>query len=427
MKMRFANTIQRFRRRLRRSGFWPALLVGGLLLPWAPLAADLLHMKNGDELEGFYVREADGFVEFKMADGTDRKIPADEVKRLELGYTGVPLCYSTRAKPEEKVCNVLLHEIRDDKMIIADQKGYTRLRSIDIYDVGFAELNRVGDFQKIAPLLTKDLKVRATRARDRTEASENGSDGSAGDGGDAESGEPGQSETGDASDPDTKPGESNGEDPTDVAGENGSATPGEDGQANQPDPDDIIEGSVAEIRGDRVLIRDENGELREIEDGRIQLVAFQGPPESERPRPEREFRYSDLYPGIPQLGSDQRMKGYGLFGGFHFALFAVLWEFRAAQEASAAAAGDPTVLLFNNTSYLEQFERHQRNQMMFGIAAGLVYAWHLVDWFYFGDPAVPQGGGSKDANRPAIHLDGYQYQDGEYREEVYRVGLQLRF
>lgn len=371
--------------------------------------ADLLILKSGEELEGFYVREADGMVEFKLADGSDRNIPRDDVQRLQLGYTGVPLCYSTRQKPEEKICNVLLHEIRGDQMIIADQKGYVSLRSVDFYDVGFAELNRVGDFQKIAPLLTKNLKIRATRAKEREADPENTGE---------QTGDPeknGEGENPD-SDPDQKPPTDGGEtkDPEKKPGEPASES-------------EIVEGSVAEIRGDRVLIRDESGQLREIEDGRIQLVAFQGPPESERPRPARDFQYSDLYPGVPQLGSGQNAKAYGMFGGFHFALFAVLWEFRAANEASAAASGDLSVILFNNTSYLEEFERHQRNQMIFGIVAGLVYGWHLVDWFYLGGPDASGAPGLEDEKRPAILLDGYEKRDGEYREEVYRVGLQLRF
>lgn len=387
------NRRRRLPARLVRIGF--ALLLA--VFPVTAAFADLLHLKNGEELEGFYVQEADGLVEFKMADGTDRKIPKDDVKRLELGYTGVPLCYSTRDKPEEKICNVLLHKIRGDEMIIADQKGYVKLRSIPMYDVGFAELNRIGDFQKIAPLLTKNLKIRATRSRVQKP----------------------NSETGDPDATDREPGE------TDPTNPEKNGDPENTDSSKNPEPvDDIVEGSVAEIRGDRVLIRDESGELREIEDGRIQLVAFQGPPESERPRPPREFKYSDLYPGIPQIGSEQTNKGYALFGGFHFALLGILWEFRAAQAASAAAEGDLTVLLFNNTTYLEQFERHQRNQMIFGIVAGAVYVWHLVDWFYLGNTGDPGGNGSK---QPAILLDGYEQRDGEYREEIYRVGLRISF
>ncbi|MEQ9366747.1 MAG: hypothetical protein RIF32_21085 [Leptospirales bacterium] len=382
-----------------------AALLAFAVASTSPAFADLLHLKNGEELEGFYIREADGLVEFKLADGTDRKVPSVEVKRLQLGYTGVPLCYSTRAKPEEKICNVLLHEIRGEEMIIADQKGYVSLRSVNMYDVGFAELNRVGDFQKIAPLLTKNLKIRATRSQAPEMDPERAP------------GEDGASKAA-AGETDQKPGEGEAS-PTDPL----ASTEGGENQTGEKN--DIVEGSVAEIRGDSVLIRDESGELREIEDGRIQLVAFQGPPESERPRPPREFRYSDLYPGIPQMNSDQRTKGYALFGGFHFALFAVLWEFRAAQEASAAAEGDLSVLLFNNTSYLEEFERHQRNQMMFGLVAGIVYAWHLVDWFYAGNSGGPVG--AQESKRPAILLDGYENRDGEYREAVYRLGLRMRF
>ena len=367
-----------------RSSFSRHLLVALLTvavalspLTVAPLQADLLRLKSGEELEGFYIREVDGVVEFKLADGTDREIPADEVANLEMGYTGVPLCYRTKEKPDEEVCNVLLHKIEGNQMVIADQRGYLSLRKIPLHTVRTAELNRVGEFQKIAPLLQKDLKIRATQAQDQ-------------------------------SPPD-------GEAPSD-----GETPP--DGEA--PQQDSTVEGEIAEIRGDRVFIRDSNGELREVEDGRIQLVAFQGPPKA--PEAEREFRFSDLYPGVPQYGSDQRNLAYGIFGSFHFALLGFLFEYNAATQASAKAQSDITVLLFNNTTYLEEFNRHQRNQAMFLGIAGLVYIWHVVDWFYLGPP--PDSSQlAPDEQSPAMLFDGYEYSIGTHREAVYRMGLRLAF
>ena len=182
-----------------------------------------------------------------------------------------------------------------------------------------------------------------------------------------------------------------------------------------------------------MVIRDESGELREIEDGRIQLVAFQAPDPEPVPTPDepddsdREFRYRDLYPGVPQYGIGNRGKAYGMFAGFHLALLGVLLEFRAAEAASDAAASDPAVFLFNNTTYLEQFEAHQRNQMILGGVAGLVYLWHVVDWFYFDNRTGPADASKAQPDQPAMLLDGYEYRDGEHREDVYRVGLQLAF
>jgi hypothetical protein len=366
------------------------LLLLALAWPTVALHADLLQLKSGEELEGFYIREADGQVEFKLADGTDRRVPAGEVARLEMGYTGVPLCYATRDKPDERICNVLLHEIRGDQMIIADQKGYLGLRTVPLDQVGFAELNRVGDFQKIAPLLRPDLKIRATSARAREPGGENG---------DAVP-EPGPDAGGDAT----------------------TISPGD----TRDSEGSVIEGSVAEVHGDRVLIRDGSGQLREIEDERIQLVAFQGPPKEEAVAA-REFRYRDLYPGIPQIQAGERGVGYSMFGGFHLAFVGILWEYRAAQAASRKAQGDLTVLLFNNTGYLEEFERHQRNQKILGLVAVGFYAWHLVDWFYMGRPADFAPAGEDSSDGPALRIDGYEYRDGQYREDVYRVGLRLNF
>ena len=411
VRNRFRAAAARARRRYGRIVTVVCVVLASL--PMSSARADLLFLKNGEELEGFYIREADGLVESKLADGTDRNVPRVEVERLQLGFTGVPLCYSLREKPAERICNVLLHEIRGNEMIIADEKGYVKLRSVRLDQVGFAELNRVGDFQKIAPLLKKNLKIRATQSGDGRKPVS------------LESTDPEKK----SEQPDEPP---SGEPLPDEPGpapavESGTTTmeqtENSETSKNEPRADEIVEGSIAEIRGDSVMIRDSKGELREIEDDRIQLVAFQGPPEEEPP-PVREFRYSDLYPGIPQIGADRTMTGYAMFGGFHTALFGILWEYRAAQAASAKAQGDLTVLLFNNTSYLEEFNRHQQNQKMFGLLAGAFYVWHLVDWFYLGPRAASPVGQSET---PAILFDGQERSDGEYREEIYRIGLRMSY
>ncbi len=342
-------------------------------LAWlpAPVRADILQLEGGEKIEGFYSGEVGDRVIMILWDGSRREVPTANVKRLEMGYTGVPLCYGLRGNEdaEELRCNVLLHKVTNDRMVIAEGPGYTTLTEIPLEDVAVAQLRRRADFQRLAPVLRPGLRV---RAQDR-----NGAE---------------------------------------------------------------ISGEIVDVSDAGVRLRDEAGEERLVREDQVALMAITKTETEQKPDPLREpegetekqpdepeiasrrFSAWDLYPGIPQYRAGERLLGAAIAASFHVMLGGFYLEFRAAEDAATRADSDPTVLLFNNTTYLEDFQRHQRNQTILGGLVAAVYFWHLTDWFYLGPPEAA----STEA-APALMLYERKLTDGLHEESVHELRLEWRF
>lgn len=340
------------------------LLFAALILAATPVRADLLLLEGGEEIEGFYSGEENGRVIMILWDGSRREIPAAKVQRLEMGYTGVPLCYALQGKekPEELRCNVLLHKVTSDRIIIAEGPGYSTLREIPLEEIAVAQLRRKAEFQRMAPVLRPGLRVRA-EDQDGTE----------------------------------------------------------------------ISGEIVGVTDEGVSLRDDAGEVRLVREDQVALLAVerqtepvkepeQEPPREEPPVADRDFSPWDLYPGVPQYRNGERALGAAIAASFHFMLGGVYLEFRSAEAAAAAARSDPTVFLFNNTTYLDDFQRHQRNQLVLGSLAAVVYLWHLTDWFYLGRPE------ESPANpAPALMIQERKLTVGTYEESIHEVRWEWRF
>lgn len=139
----------------------------------------------------------------------------------------------------------------------------------------------------------------------------------------------------------------------------------------------VLKGRVVSIENDTVTIEDFAGEKHEVKEADIHgaVVVVEDVPF-------RPFRAANLYPGYAQLTS-----GRPIFGGAMMFTFAALWtgvgvEYAQAVQQNKKANADFTVLLFNNTSYLESFTRHQNNQAYLAGAATLLYAYHWFDLYW---------------------------------------------
>lgn len=97
--------------------------------------------------------------------------------------------------------------------------------------------------------------------------------------------------------------------------------------------------------------------------------------------PFRPFKLANLYPGFAQYRAGRTLPGGVMMGGFAGLWTGFLVEYIQAENQSKKAKSDLTVSLFNNTSYLESFTRHQNNQRILAASAMLLYAFHWVDLY----------------------------------------------
>lgn len=91
-----------------------------VLYAFSSIYADLLELKTGESLEGFFVRDSDKFIEFEE-NGIIKKIPKNKVKNLEFGYKGASFCYKLIGS--EEICDAKLSSVDDKKIVISKGKG----------------------------------------------------------------------------------------------------------------------------------------------------------------------------------------------------------------------------------------------------------------------------------------------------------------
>lgn len=333
--------------------FAAALLAFGLCAAPAGLAADLLLLKNGEKLVGYFEEESVDSVHFISLEGEERTVQRSEIAELQLGFTGAPACYTLVANPEEQLCGVLVHELRDGAVVFAEGEGFTQLRTVDSDEVRSVEISRVTRFHKVSTILRSGLEVRVR------------------------SGE------------------------------------------------EISEGVIDSVEEGRIFVRLGDGQLRELGDDAIQIVFFQPPPATTTPG--RDYGLYALIPGYPQLDSGRSLVGWSMLGGISLSLVGFYVEYQAAVQAAQAAAADPTVLLINNTSHFEAFQKHQTNQTYFLGLAAVLYLWHLADYFYLTPPGAAPAPAREDAPAEGVFIDGRLEQIGASQEMIHRAGYVWRF
>ncbi|MBX7058011.1 MAG: hypothetical protein K1X75_08080 [Leptospirales bacterium] len=138
-----------------------AALCGLLLAALWPgaLAADLLRLRSGQSISGFYVEEKEEGVVFVDTSGAERLVPRSEIENLTMGYSGAPVCYQLRDS-DQRHCDAILHDVDENKLVIAEGDGYTNLRTIPMEQLASAELTRAQEFQRFSSVLSPGVRVR---------------------------------------------------------------------------------------------------------------------------------------------------------------------------------------------------------------------------------------------------------------------------
>lgn len=139
-----------------------------------------------------------------------------------------------------------------------------------------------------------------------------------------------------------------------------------------------IQGKVLSQKDKKINIKTKDGKIKQLDSENIKLAVYK--PDLQKELWDIPWRY--LYPGIYQYEQGNTYTGYGLGGGFALSIAGFLVEYQAAVAAASAASGDLTVILFNNDSYLAEFNRHQDMQKLFILGASSIFIYNLIDYLY---------------------------------------------
>lgn len=331
------------------------------------MRADLIVLKDGRRLSGFYLEETSEGIFFKTRQGAKQFIKHTELEHMELGYPGTPMCVEKKITPGQSNCDSLLYKVEGDHVLIAEGEGFLKLKKIPLSTVKKIHLMN------------------------------------------------------DSSDPDR------------LAASLPRGVPLEIDQGNRK-----IKGRVVGQQAGMLIVEDKEGNRTEIKNDQIVAAVYE--PGSEIKTGKASFY--DYYPGFYQYRRGDVWTGYGLGGGFTASLLGFAYSYYAAQSVAAEASSDPTVILFNNQSYLEEFSAHQQNQRMFGFLAVLIYGYHVLDMYYLNPtvyipgPAKKQMSWFMDFNTehnpagsllPDYHAAAFRQSRHPPSYSRLRAGLRIRF
>ena len=100
-----------------------------------PIFSDLIIFKNDSVLIGKYISEQENSIQFQVQNET-KKIQKSNIKKLELGYSGVSSCFKRTADWSEN-CKDYIHQIDKNKIILGKGDGL-----IDKEEIPLSKLDR---------------------------------------------------------------------------------------------------------------------------------------------------------------------------------------------------------------------------------------------------------------------------------------------
>lgn len=127
--------------------------------------ADLIFLKDETIVEGKFVSEDRYNV--KVNDGIkDISIPKKNILKIEMGYTGLPFCYTLKKDPEKEICNTLLHQITEKEIVIISGRGNTTTKTIRIKDIDMFIIKDLKSDSRITDVIKPKSKVTIQKSKD---------------------------------------------------------------------------------------------------------------------------------------------------------------------------------------------------------------------------------------------------------------------
>ena len=123
--------------------------------------------KDGNRIEGFFLREYANKLVFQDMKGKKHIVLSSNIKKLEIGLSGVPACYIEKGDgPDEKECGILLVKIDGEKASFAEGEGFHELDTVSLASLSKIELlYKDYPFNRF-PLIKKGLQIK-TRVKTR--------------------------------------------------------------------------------------------------------------------------------------------------------------------------------------------------------------------------------------------------------------------
>ena len=314
----------------QNSGFFLVIASSLLVLPFfSNLRADLLSLKNGNEIEGFFLREYTDKIAFQDLDGKKHIVPALEIERIEIGLSGVPACYLWEGDdPDEKECGVLLIRIDEKEIMFAKGKGFRQIKKIDIDDLDQVELlYKNYPFQTLPPIqkgFQAQVETKRTQFAGKVLAS----------------------------------------------GQKHIVLKGKKGRSRKYKISNVkrILFSFTEEVPTNTVKKDSKPEKLKAEGG----LSW--------------FHYvSYISPGWPQYRQGQKWKGALMLTSSSLLLGATAWEYSQAIAAGNKAKQSEKAADINEQEDI--FNKHQKNQAYYGYALLGIYSWHVLDLIFFDNNA----------------------------------------
>jgi len=311
-----------------------------------PLAiqADIIHLKNGDRFEGFFLKMDGPYLVFKTEKGNVR-IHSSTLKKIQILYTGVTVCYLMREDMEKKDCSGVLHTMSSEHVIIASRDRKSKKKTIKLPELELLEFKKKNKNQKIMPLLRPGLKIKLLLTNKEL------------------SGE------------------------ISSIRENLMTFRMPDGNEKVINENELIGGVYAPPLP-RMFVQKTPEDMMTPKSTIPSRTFFDN------------FKFTYLFPGFPQLKRGDTIKGYSIIGGFGFLAAGFYMEYQAAVGVSSAASGDPGLLLFNASNHKSKFDAHQRNQMAIGFVSLLLYAYHIFDSGMFSSSSYKRPAHSFSSGKP---------------------------
>ncbi len=134
----------------------------GFLLAFFPttLRADFIYLKNGTVIEGYFLSQEGDEMIFKDMDEREVRIPERQIRRLEVGYSGIPVCYRERGESTDD-CDILLHSVNSQYAVFvpSSRAGSLKPRRVRMEDVEHIEVKKRSRRERIIPILSEGIWV----------------------------------------------------------------------------------------------------------------------------------------------------------------------------------------------------------------------------------------------------------------------------
>lgn len=127
-----------------------------LLLSCELLLADTIYLKDGRSFKGFMESINGNTMVFSGPEGKI-EIPSSEVMRIDIDYTGIPVCYTSAEESENENCEGLLQALGPEGAVIFFSKK--KRITVPLKKIVKLEFSKISKLQKILPLLSTDLII----------------------------------------------------------------------------------------------------------------------------------------------------------------------------------------------------------------------------------------------------------------------------